>query len=110
MLARLIEKFFSSDGSRDNAKSRLQFVLVQDRTGMTNEEMASFKQDLLGVIEKYFTINKDAFDITYKRSGESTTLLINSPVIVRRLEKAEKIKALKAAKKEESTVSQPVTS
>jgi cell division topological specificity factor len=68
------------------AKSRLHFVLVQDRSGLTNEQMAEFKKSLLDVMERYFVIDKQAFDIAYKRGEDTTTLVINSPVIIRRQE------------------------
>jgi cell division topological specificity factor len=70
--------------SKSLARSRLHFVLVQDRTGLGNDEMARFKSELVAVIEKYFLIDKQGFDIDYKREADTTTLLINSPVIVRR--------------------------
>ncbi len=76
--------FGESERSKSTAKSRLQFVLVQDRAGMSSEEMTKFKKELMGVIEKYFKIEKNRFDIAYKREGEMTTLLINSPVMVKR--------------------------
>lgn len=59
-------------------------MLVQDRTGLTNDEMVNFKKELIGVIAKYFVIDERGFDINYKRESELTTLLINSPVLVRR--------------------------
>lgn len=70
--------------SKSLAKSRLHFVLVQDRTGLSNDEMAKFREEMVKVIEKYFVMDKDGFDIKYQRDSDSTTLLINSPVIVRR--------------------------
>jgi cell division topological specificity factor len=76
--------FGDSSRSKSTAKSRLQFVLVQDRAGMSSDEMTKFKKELMGVIEKYFKIEKNKFDIAYKRDGEMTTLLINSPVMVKR--------------------------
>ena len=85
MFALLREKLFGgSKASKLNAKSRLHFVLVQDRAGLTNEQMQSFKKEMISVIERYFIIESNAFDITYKREGEATTLLINSPVVARR--------------------------
>ena len=84
--------FFGSnkDGSNGTskllAKSRLSLVLVQDRTGLTPEEMTKFKREMVDVIEKYFAIDERGFDISYKRESDTTTLLINSPVIVRRKE------------------------
>ena len=70
--------------SKSLAKSRLHFVLVQDRTGLTNEEMSGFREEMVKVIEKYFVIDKEGFDVKYHRIEDHTTLLINSPVIVRR--------------------------
>lgn len=70
--------------SKNLARSRLQFVLVQDRSGLTNDEMAGFKEEMMAVIQKYFVVDKQGFDIDYRRQGETTTLLINSPVVVRR--------------------------
>jgi cell division topological specificity factor len=72
--------------SKSLAKSRLHFVLVQDRTGLSNEELAGFKRQMVQVIERYFVIEEKGFDISYKRDGDLTTLVINSPVIVRRQE------------------------
>jgi len=78
-------KFFTSGAkSKSMAKSRLHFVLVQDRTGLTNEEMSKFKAEMVSVLEKYFVIDKQGFDIDYKRESDSTTLVINSPIVVRR--------------------------
>ncbi len=73
--------------SKVQAKSRLQFVLVQDRAGLNNEELASFRRELLNVIEKYFIVKENDFDIDYKRDGNSTRLTINSPVVVKRIGK-----------------------
>ncbi len=82
--------FGESNESKETAKSRLHFVLVQDRTGLTNEEMAGFREEMVKVIEKYFVIDKEGFDIKYHRLADTTTLLINSPVIVRRSGSASK--------------------
>ena len=87
MFAALKQKLFGSNtSSKGLAKSRLHFVLVNDRTGLTGDEMAQFKRDLVGVIERFFEINPEGFDVSYKRDEGMTTLLINSPVLVRRKE------------------------
>ena len=49
-----------------------------------SEEMAGFREEMVKVIEKYFVIDKEGFDVKYHRIEDQTTLLINSPVIVRR--------------------------
>jgi cell division topological specificity factor len=87
VFAALKKKLFGSDSSSKGlAKSRLHFVLVNDRTGLTGDEMAQFKRELVSVIERFFEINPDGFDVSYKRDEGMTTLLINSPVLVRRKE------------------------
>ena len=84
MFLALKEKLFGHKASKSLAKSRLHFVLVQDRTGLTTDELAGFKSEMINVIEKYFVIDKTGFDIAYNRDGETTTLFINSPIIVKR--------------------------
>jgi len=87
VLALLQRLFNSKEESSSVAKNRLQFVLVQDRAGLSNEEIAKFKSELILVIEKYFEVDKTAFDISYRRDSDMTTLQINSPVLVKRNDK-----------------------
>lgn len=81
-----LKDFFFGNGSASKslARSRLHFVLVQDRTGLSPEDMANFKREMVQVLERYFVIDEQGFDISYKRDTDLTTLVINSPVIVRR--------------------------
>lgn len=86
-----LRKFFSTNGSNNGvresknlAKSRLSFVLVQDRTGLTQDEISNFKKEMVAVIEKYFVIDETGLDVSYKRETDSTMLIINSPVVVKR--------------------------
>ena len=88
MFKKLKQKLFGKGqtDSKNNAMSRLHFVLVQDRAGLTAAEMATFKSELMAVLEKYFIVDKQGFDVDYRRDADSTTLLINSPIVVRRQE------------------------
>lgn len=91
MFAELRERIFgTSKHSKSMAKSRLHFVLVQDRSGLTTDDMASFKQELVAVISRYFVIDESGFDVNYKRDADTSTLLINSPVVVRRQDAPDK--------------------
>jgi cell division topological specificity factor MinE len=100
VFAALKQKIFGGNGtSTKMARSRLHFVLVQDRAGLTNDEMAGFKRELMEVIERYFVVQHHEVDIDYKREGETTTLLINSPVVVRRKEPVERQAKLKHVKR-----------
>ncbi|MCB0336304.1 MAG: cell division topological specificity factor MinE [Bdellovibrionales bacterium] len=84
MLAGIKKILFGGAESKTRAKSRLHFVLVQDRTGLSPDQMSKFKEELIDVIGNYFIIDKQGFDVSYQREEGSTTLLINSPVVVRR--------------------------
>ena len=102
-----------SKSSKSLAKSRLQFVLVQDRTGLSAEELTSFKREMVGVIEKYFVIDEKGFDISYERAADLTTLVINSPVIVRRQDSTDMAagargKAARTQKRKQQAANAPV--
>jgi cell division topological specificity factor len=90
VLSGLLKKWFQLDSSLDSkesksvAKSRLHFVLIHDRTGLEQEDLSQFRKEMIGVIEKYFVINEKDFGISYHRDRETTTLSINSPVVLKR--------------------------
>jgi len=90
--------FGRQNKSKLTAKSRLQVVLVQDRTGLSNDKMSAFKEELVEIIDKYFIIDKDAFDVSYERESDSTCLKINSPVVVRNKETSKKVRVVSGAK------------
>jgi len=81
----LINKLLRRGASKQAAKSRLHFVLVQDRSGLTNEELSTFKRELVDVIKRYFMLDEEGIEIDYQRDFGETTLVINSPVLRRRL-------------------------
>jgi cell division topological specificity factor len=80
-------RWFTASGSSSQAKNRLHFVLVQDRAGLSSDDISKFKRELIDVIGKYFEIDERAFDISYKRELETTTLQINSTVAKRKASK-----------------------
>ena len=86
MFNALRDKLFGQGNriSRSSAKSRLQVVLVQDRTGLSTEQLGSFRKDMVTVIQKYFVIDEAGFDVSYTRDTGVTKLTINSPIVVRR--------------------------
>lgn len=75
--------FGSKPLSNATAKNRLQMVLVQDRSGLTPQDMDFFKRDLIEVISKYFVIEKKNIDVEWQREDSSTALIINTPVVGR---------------------------
>lgn len=92
MLKSIAQRLFSTKLSTVTAKNRLQMVLVQDRSGLTAQEMELFKKDLMGVISKYFIIENKHLDVTWERTENETALVINTPV-TGRLKAADKKRA-----------------
>ena len=83
MLENLKSFIFGGGFSKQMAKNRLQMVLVQDRRGLSSNDMDNFRKDLLDVIAKYFDLENQDIDIQWQRKDGSTALLINTPVMVR---------------------------
>ncbi|GEM_PF-842114 len=84
MFNALRERIFGIKTSQSQAKSRLHLVLVQDRSGLSGDEMSDFRLDLLNVLKKYFVISDSGLEVSYQRESASTTLMINSPVLRRK--------------------------
>lgn len=77
----------SQRSSKNTAKNRLQMVLVQDRSGLTSQDMDNFKKDLLSVIARYFVVNQQEIEVEWQREDNCTALIINTPVTGKREEK-----------------------
>lgn len=80
MFEKIQNILFGKRFSQETAKNRLQMVLVQDRSGLTPQDMENFKKDLLDVISKYFLLERKSLDIEWQRSSNETALIINTPV------------------------------
>jgi cell division topological specificity factor len=76
----MFKKLFSNRFSHATAKNRLQMVLVQDRSGLSSQDMEKFKKDLLEVISKYFEIENTTLQVDWERTSNETALVINTPV------------------------------
>ncbi len=72
--------------SKDDAKNRLQFVLIHDRANVSPEFLETLKGELLEVLLKYVEINNDEFDIQLTRvqsedgQREIPALVANIPI------------------------------
>lgn len=89
MFKGLAERIFGTGHSKWMAKNRLQMVLIQDRSGLSANDMEQFRQDLLQVLGKFFVLETSGLSIEWQRQGDSTALIINTPVMGRpKVEKA----------------------
>jgi len=72
--------FFGRKKSADQAKERLQLVLVHDRTDLTPEQLTALKDDLIKAISHYIDIDPDAVQIGLERDGRSQRLVADIPL------------------------------
>jgi cell division topological specificity factor len=88
VLDNVLKKIFGEHiFSKQTAKNRLQMVLVQDRSGLSSQDMDDFRKDLLDVIVKYFDLKHKEIDIQWSRKDGSTALVVNTPVMVKKKKK-----------------------
>lgn len=69
-----------SKNSKDVGKSRLQFILVHDRIGVSPETLDSLREEIFQVISKYFVIKEDGVEMTLERDEDAVALVANIPV------------------------------
>lgn len=76
-------RLFGQRLSKGTAKNRLQMVLIQDRSGLSSQDMDLFRRDLMDVISRYFVLERTQLEIEWKRDSNATALIINTPVVVK---------------------------
>lgn len=78
-------KIFSQKPSpKDMAKERLKLILIHDRANVSPEILESIREDILGVISKYFEIDDEEIDVKMTKmeelQGESPALIASIPI------------------------------
>jgi cell division topological specificity factor len=74
------ERLFGKKSSANDAKERLQFVLIHDRTDMTPAELDSLKDDLIETISRHVEIDAQAVQISMEHDGRSQRLVADIPI------------------------------
>ena len=81
MFRRLMQLLNREQKSKNVAKSRLQLILVQDRTGIDEEIMESLQAELTEVLSKYFILKPEEVEMELEREQDSMALVANIPVL-----------------------------
>jgi len=76
----LKKKKKKDDSSKNVAKERLQFILVQDRINLSPSEMESLKKDLLQVMKKYVDVDDREIDMEINREDQMMAMVANFPL------------------------------
>ncbi len=76
----LFDRFFGRKNSAENAKERLQLVLIHDRTDLTPAELDSLKDDLIATISRHVEIDAQSMRIGVEHDGRSQRLVADIPL------------------------------
>ena len=68
-------------GSKNTGKSRLQLILVHDRTGISPEILDDLREDMFQVISRYFNIVEGDVEMSIERDEGSVALVANIPIL-----------------------------
>jgi cell division topological specificity factor len=70
-----------SPASAQTAKERLQFVLIHDRTDISPAVMEAMKDEIIAVISKHVSIDRDAVEISLTQEQRENRLVANIPLL-----------------------------
>jgi cell division topological specificity factor len=66
--------------SANQAKERLQLVLIHDRTDLSPTALASLKDEMIALISKYIEIDPQAVSIEMAQEGREQRLVADIPI------------------------------
>ena len=66
--------------SANQAKERLQLVLVHDRTNLTSHALEDLKDELIDVISRHIDIDPAAVNIEMNQDGRQQRLIADIPI------------------------------
>lgn len=72
--------WFDRKRSAENAKERLQLVLIHDRTDLTPAELTTMKDEILQVIARHVDFDSSAVQIAVEHDGRSQRLVADIPL------------------------------
>lgn len=81
MFQELFRKFLGQKSSKDTAKKRLQFSLIYDKLEVNDTILTDLQNDIVGVISKYFEIDKNSLELKVKRDDDVSALVFNTPIL-----------------------------
>ncbi len=80
-MADFIERIFGRNRrSANQAKERLQLVLVHDRTNLTNSALENLKDELIDVISRHIDIDPTSVIIEMNQEGRQQRLIADIPI------------------------------
>jgi cell division topological specificity factor len=75
-----LDRLFGKKNSANNAKERLQLVLIHDRTDLTPAELDSLRDDLIATISRHVEIDAQSMRFGVEHDGRSQRLVADIPL------------------------------
>ncbi len=75
--------------SRDEAKRRLQFVLVHDRASISPGLLETLKDEIIAVISQHLDIDREGVQVTFTQTRNESKLVADVPLLDGRRRKAQ---------------------
>ncbi len=72
-----IRRFFGERPSGQEAKRRMQVVLMHDRMDLEPDILESLKNDILKVLSRYMEIEQDSIRVDFEKGKEYVALVSN---------------------------------
>ncbi|MBC7476288.1 MAG: cell division topological specificity factor MinE [Candidatus Sericytochromatia bacterium] len=81
-LTTLLDKIIGRQekNSKNDAKKRLQLVLLHDRIDLPSEKMEEMKKEIFAVVSKYIDIDIDALEMNLEKLDQCVALVANIPI------------------------------
>jgi len=79
----LVQRFFGTRGSKDEAKGRLQIVLAYDRLGLSADQMEALRRDIMETINRHVAIDTERVKIDFLQQHPAA-VMIEAPVRAKR--------------------------
>lgn len=75
-----VSRLSGKSKSADDAKERLQLLLIHDRTHLQPGMMDDLREELIEVISRHMAVDRNAVRIEIVREGRSQRLLADIPL------------------------------
>ncbi len=80
-MSSFVERLFNRNNkSANTAKERLQLVLIHDRTDLSPAQLDLLRDELVDVISKYVSIDRQAVRINMSHEGREQRLIADIPL------------------------------
>jgi cell division topological specificity factor len=77
---RVLDRLKGKNKSASAAKERLQLVLIHDRTDLSPRVMEDMRDEIIEVISRHISVDREAVQIKVQQDGREQYLLAEIPI------------------------------